>query len=166
MRKNTFSGGSGLGSRIALGAGGGGAVTAAAASSSSSSSSTPAASRAASFASAASRSARFLASIWIRVCSSGRIAGCRSANSTPHETPNLIVAGDTILKIVLTTTPRTILMKNLVTTSTYTSAHASASMTTSTPAVTLGSSQDNTPATRSAQLAASSRMFCDIVIMA
>jgi hypothetical protein len=34
MRKNTFSGGSGLGSSIALGAGGGGAVTAAAASSS------------------------------------------------------------------------------------------------------------------------------------
>mmetsp|Transcript_10571 Transcript_10571/g.42668 ORF Transcript_10571/g.42668 Transcript_10571/m.42668 type:complete len:227 (+) Transcript_10571:386-1066(+) len=94
------------------------------------------------------------------------MAGCLSANSTPHEMPNLIVAGDTILKIVLTTTPSTILMKKRVTISTYTSAHASARMTTRTPAVTLGSSHDKIPATRSAQLAASSRMFCDMVIIA
>ena len=88
------------------------------------------------------------------------------ANKIPALAPNFKVLGETIVNTVFTTTPRMIFTKNLVTTSTYTKAHAAAKMTSRKPAVTRGSSQLNTPATRSNPPATSSKMDCDSVIIA
>ena len=158
IRKKTLSG-----ARGADGGAGGAAGGATAAFSEDSSSSSSFASSAAR---AASRAALAFASCNTFVFSSGRMAGCRMANNIPALAPNFKVLGETIVKTVFTTTPNTILTKNRVTTSTYTSAHAAAKMTSRKPAVTRGSSQLNTPATRSSPPATSSSMDCDNVIIA
>jgi len=87
-------------------------------------------------------------------------------NRIPALTPNLTAAGLTMVNSVLTTIPMTTLTKNRVTTSTYTNAQAVTKIRHRKPAVTLGSSQVNSPATRSKQEAAWSNTVCDIVIMA